>query len=562
MNGKIDAEKILLKKLFSNEFWFIIPSYQRPYVWGTDNINDLLDDLFYAYETKASNEYFLGALVLQRKENEIDFEVLDGQQRLTTFCMLIATLRDLIEKDKIKKALQKMLYEEENPLENLMAKSKLTTEIRSDVENFINKYIIEENGTLNLKELEEKTKDKNISISNMAKALITFNDILKERNDLDKFATYLNMKAMFIYVSTDNTEDAFRLFTILNNRGVPLTTADILKSSNLGEIHDKKKEEYARKWEELEQNFGDKFDRFLNFIRTIILKEKARANLLDEFIEKIYKKDKLKKGLETVDLLDRYDMHYEKIINLNDNSIDASVDKKSLNEYRNLLTILKIGFNSEDWIPPLLLYFDKFGYEKLNEFLILLDKKFAGDWICRKTPTMRLEAMNNILKVIESSKNSSEVLNDSNIFSFDKEYFINQISGNVYGERYTKYLLLKLEYLQRENSTVYLQGYNNISVEHVLPQNPNPDSEWRRLFTEEESLELTHKLGNLVVISKRKNSKLGNSDYKYKKEKYLNDRLEIFQSAKIFLDEADTWDKETIIKRQEKLISLLEGSVS
>lgn len=58
MSGKIEAEKILLENLFSDDYWFIIPSYQRPYVWSEDNINELLDDLFYAFSTKDRNEYF------------------------------------------------------------------------------------------------------------------------------------------------------------------------------------------------------------------------------------------------------------------------------------------------------------------------------------------------------------------------------------------------------------------------------------------------------------------------------------------------------------------------
>ncbi len=109
-------------------------------------------------------------------------------------------------------------------------------------------------------------------------------------------------------------EDAFRMFTILNNRGVPLTNADILKSINVGIIEKSNQEKYAQIWEIIESDLGGDFDRFLSFIRTIYVKEKAILSLLDEFNENIYKKGKLNKGSETIDIIQKYKNHYDKII--------------------------------------------------------------------------------------------------------------------------------------------------------------------------------------------------------------------------------------------------------
>ena len=63
---------------------------------------------------------------------------------------------------------------------------------------------------------------------------------------------------------------------------------------------------------------------------------------------------------------------------------------------------MRIWFRSEEWIPPVMYYYSKFKENRLEEFLKLLEFKFAGDWICGITPTLRLDAMNEILKVIES----------------------------------------------------------------------------------------------------------------------------------------------------------------
>lgn len=68
-HGKIDADKRVLQKIFSPDFWFVIPEHQRSYVWQSENIQDLIDDLYYAFMNKRDSEYFLGSLVLKRTKN-------------------------------------------------------------------------------------------------------------------------------------------------------------------------------------------------------------------------------------------------------------------------------------------------------------------------------------------------------------------------------------------------------------------------------------------------------------------------------------------------------------
>lgn len=68
--GEIVSSKVKLMDIFSKEFWFVIPEYQRSYVWENDNIMELMDDLVFAYENKPDNEYFLGSLVLKKVENK------------------------------------------------------------------------------------------------------------------------------------------------------------------------------------------------------------------------------------------------------------------------------------------------------------------------------------------------------------------------------------------------------------------------------------------------------------------------------------------------------------
>ena len=549
--GLIEANKGILKKIFSEEFWFIVPQYQRPYVWQEENIQELIDDLYYAFENKQNSEYFLGALVLKRTtEKEFrEYEILDGQQRLTTLCMMMAVIRDLIKKPQYKYTLSQMIYQEENELLKVPSRNRIKYNTRDKVKDFVKDYIIA-NGSTRKRDLVNYHEDTNISVSNMAKAISTMHTIFENKENLESFAVFLLNNVLFIYVSTDNTEDAFRLFTILNDRGIPLSNADILKSINIGEISEEDLDEYSKHWEYLEEKYHKGFDRFLSFVRTILLKNKPSSNLLDEYEKNIYHKNILKKGKNTIDFLIELDGIYDKIIDLNDENLS--------NEYKNLVTIMKLGLHSDEWIPTVLSYFLKFEYYNLDEFIKKLEYKFIGDLMSNVSPSKRRENLNNIIKTIEivSKENIDILFENRELFDIDKNIFRKNINGDIYGKKYTKYLLLKMEYLMNDNS-VYLSNYKEISIEHVLPQNPLKKSHWRRDFTEEQRKLWTNKLSNLVLISNKKNVKLANLDFKKKKEEYLKNRMDVFNSSKIFLDKSSKWDETNLRNRQNIMVNML-----
>lgn len=555
-DGVIEANKGILKKIFSEEFWFVVPQYQRPYVWQEDNIQELIDDLYYAFENKQNSEYFLGALVLKRtKEEEFrEYEILDGQQRLTTLCMMIAVLRDLMKKQKYKWTLSEMIYQEENELLKVPARGRLKYNTRDKVKDFVRDFITPMGGTKRHEILEFKD-NQNISVANMSKAINIMHNIFSKKEDLEAFAVFLLNNVLFIYVSTDNTEDAFRLFTILNDRGIPLSNADILKSINIGEISEDDLDEYSKNWEYLEEKYNKGFDRFLSFARTILLKNKPTSNLLDEYEKNIYKKGILEKGKNTIDFLIHLDDIYDNIIDLQ--------SKELSNDYKNLITIMKIGLHSDEWIPALLSYFLKFKYYRLDEFIKKLEYKFMGDLLTNTSPSKRRENLNNVIKAIDNvdKSNLNNLLESKELFDIDKNIFRNSINGDVYGKKYTKYILLKIEYLMSDN-TVHLSNYMDISIEHVLPQNPLKKSHWRRDFTENQRKLWTNRLSNLVLISNNKNVKLGNLDFKKKKEEYLKNRMDVFNSSKVFLDKNSKWDESTLKSRQITLINMLVNNKS
>ena len=543
---EIKSEKILVKDIFSN-LWFRVPEYQRPYVWGDDQIDDLLDDLAFALGEKPEQDYFLGSFVYQLKragsaagqvfdENDL----LDGQQRMTTLFMLFACIRDLSSDPDLREACQASIYQKGNKFHGVPERTRLAFAIRPEVQDFVDNYLKVVDGTNKEDDLLAlKNKSSDPSMRNMANAVLKMRQVLNKLVvesaesgfNLSDFYSFICQKVLMIYVSTENLDDAFRLFTILNDRGMPLRNSDILKATNLGALTDTTdKERYAKLWEEAEGDLGDDFDRFLNHIRTVLLKDKARLNLLDEFEHKIYhpkEKDKatglvkqplLIKGKDTFKLVERYLKLYNQLLGgTNYDETGGSF------EFDNLIKVMLTALPSTDWLPPLILYYDRFGYKRIQEFLIKLDNQLSSDWIAQYSPTARMERMSEIMRATESAENSDDLLDTINPFKMDQDGFSRAAAAAVYGRRFTRYLLLKLDYLYADHSQ--RMSLDFLSVEHLLPQNPKADSQWRKDFSDQQREEWTHRLGNLVLISTKKNTSQGNLDYAEKKDRYFQKRI-------------------------------------
>ena len=545
--SEINSDKVLVKKVF--DMWFSIPVYQRPYVWGNEEISDLLDDISYAAKNSPNREYFMGSIVFQGKprdpEKNIFFsenDLLDGQQRLTSLLLLMAVIRDLAEEKKLKDTCQEFICQEENPYKGIPERLRITSG-RAKVQEFMEEYIKPDGGTLAPDELQRLSENSgDVSVANMASAILQMNRYFTTDGNISKniFFQFLMNYVLMIYVSTEDLEDAFRLFTVLNARGIPLRNSDILKAVNLGFIKDtKEQEKFGEFWTEIENEHGEDFDRFLSFIRTLLVKEKARLNLLKEFEEKIYapqgkkKKPLLEKGKDTLKYIKRFNEHHSTLFSGNNYDISNSW------KFDNLLVIMEAGYWANDWIPPLLAYYDKFKTQKILDFLIKLDNKFSGDWISQETPTFRIENMNYILKKIENTSSPGDVL-DSDAFDFDSESFFRNLEGKVYGRRWAKYILLKLDFLIQSHSEKK-SGYDEISIEHILPQTPLSDSQWCIDFTDDQRDSMTHLLGNLVLMSRKKNTSQGRIEYQKKKEKYFKSNIETFPNSVRVLTEYNQW---------------------
>jgi len=369
MANQIDSEKLLIKEIF--ERWYKIPNYQRPYVWGKDQITDLLDDISYALQQNDKAEYFLGSTVFQTKKDEdgeyVEDDVLDGQQRLTTLFLLTATIRDLTSNKSLKETCEKIIYQNANEFDGTPERIRIIFDIRSE----------------KLKTARDKTDD--LSIKNMVNTIFEIKNYFQDATvTIEEFFKFLNNKVILIYVASESLEDAFRMFTILNSRGVKLRNSDILKAENLRLVSLNNQKKYAKHWEEIENYFKEDFDVFLSHIRTVLVKEKARLNLYDEYEKNIYNPKKyikeekkytqqkplLNKGEQTIEFIKDYKKYFDEIFNKEHETTFGNF------KFDNLISIMQNVLPADFWIPPLLRFYDKYGETSLLEFLEKLDNKF------------------------------------------------------------------------------------------------------------------------------------------------------------------------------------------
>lgn len=572
MTQKIESDKLLVKDVFSK--WFRIPEYQRPYVWDKDQVIELLDDVMQARTSNPDSQYFLGSMVLRRNLKQEgttkyeEYDLLDGQQRLTTLFLITAVVRDLTPKSNTSrlKTCHETIYQMANTDDNIPERLRIVFDIRDQVKEFINEFIKQDGGTAKEQELKFKVSnsDEDISIRNMSKAILNIREYFST-NNIDEFFPYLRSNVLMIYVSADELEDAFRLFTVMNSRGIKLRNSDILKADNLGKIRDNvKRLECAKKWEETESYFAEDFDAFLSHLRSILVKQKAAVSLLKEFEDNIYNPTNydrtakvntkltplLNKGEETFKFVDKYKKHYEQLFDNENYELTKSF------ELYNYLHMMKKGFEADFWIAPLLRFYDKFRTDKLIDFVKALDNKFANDWLVGLTPTIRIENVNSIIQAIDDAENSDKVLNSPCLFLNVKE-LIEVFEGQIYGRRAARYVLLKLDLLFHGHTTK-LEIPETISIEHILPQSPSNESLWRINFTDAERDMWTNKLGNLVLISRRKNSGQGNKDFTDKKDRYFRNNVELFSNSVRIYNQYQTWGSKDLIKNHNEVLEKIK----
>ncbi len=593
---RLKAEEIKIGNLLER-FVFKIPIYQRPFSWTEEHFRRLVDDIMDTLES-GEDHYFLGSIILKRID-DVKHEVVDGQQRITALTILLAVARDIIKETershaidnatreklkRLRKILQDYIYQPENPLMRIPETMRL--EPWRDLKEIFKNYIYTEGQTRKLIQDVESGRieyaDKKSPIFHLYEAVKTFYEFYEGFSDVDKlieFLQYLLSQVYVVYVKTDTRTSAFRLFNVINTRGEPLTPADILKSVNLEAVIDEnEREEYANLWRNLEDDLGrDELDKIIGFVRTIFAREKAKLEMYEEF-EKLFYSGIIRKGAEFFRIIkDFAQIYQDKVL-----EPEINVDDLALrNQYKILVEVMKRFLPFSDWIPPLLYFSYKFRDDSyLPDFLLNLEKKVFIEWCADFTATQRITSSIGIIRLIDDLGDPEHVIKnlltyketvqrgrERRTIDFTKKEEIEKILleklndqqfYTLKGGKLARYVLLRLDMEMWDEN---FPGYTNIStitVEHILPRNPSSNSEWSRKFNKDQIREWVDKLGNLALLSKRRNSQAANYDFGKKKERYFAVRSTPFRITQM-LQNYDDWTPETIAERHNKLLELAKS---
>lgn len=225
-------------------------------------------------------------------------------------------------------------------------------------------------------------------------------------------------------------------------------------------------------------------------------------------------------------------------------------------EYCNLIRILQSSLQNTDWVPVVMTYYQKFGENELTTFTHKVVCKNIADTVCGDAPSSRIDALNKIMAEVSNAACPAALMSSS-CFDFDKTRFLAEIQTDIYGKGYAKSLLMLLEYKYQDNSLD--KSFKQISIEHILPQTPKAGSQWLNDFTDDERLNYTHKIGNLIIIGRRKNSSLGNLDYPQKRQKYFDKNIGSFaRSLNIYNTYPTHWTPTEYKLNQQKAIDDLK----
>ena len=545
MPATITAKEQNLVRVFSDDYFFEIPLYQRPYAWTTEQVDQLLEDLTDEMNRDKDAPYFLGSVVLIKSESESRSQVVDGQQRVTTLTMLLCVLRELSSGDAAKD-LDNFIREAGSPLKGTQDRFRLN--LRERDRQFFQDNV-QSRGKLAdfLASDPVSFSDSQMRIFENVRYLIQKLSNFSESSRRD-LAMYVVRNCYLVVVSASDIESAHRTFAVMNGRGLDLSATDILKANILGNMPTEAQDEYASKWEGIEESLGrDDFRDLFAHIRMIYQKTKPRRTLQQEF------QDTVLSGEEenfVDDILEPYSVAYETVSRA---SYESLVDAEKVNGHLRHLGRL----DNFDWIPPAMSYFrrNEGARTGILRFAQDLERLAYGLFIRREDINGRINRYARVLTAIEQGDDLFADNSPLQLLPTEKDDILNRLNGGIYNQpRIPMPLLVRLSILVADAGPGYVEP-SATSIEHVLPQNPSDDSMWLDWFPDaDERASWTHRLANLVLLSRRKNSQASNWDFERKRNTYfLKNGTTPFALTTRVVAETE-WTPEVLERRQRELI--------
>ncbi|GAA9283326.1 DUF262 domain-containing protein [Helicobacter pylori] len=584
--AKIESNDSHLRDILKDELYYQIPIYQRPYQWTEENCEKLLDDLFFNYEDDRESDYFCGSLVLilinEDSKKAKTYDVVDGQQRLSTFILLAKVLATLYsERLDPKRKSQEYLQESWSDRHEYKGKKKkkrldfdlVGSSAKKDFQDALDFFDDLDASKGKNSESNDPSKGKNSYLKNA----VCLKDYLekKEIEDINDFIKWLYFKVIFIRTTCSNISMALRIFSVLNARGLPLHAIDVFKVELLKKLAKAKdQEEFVSRWNALRQKCSENeskfpkrkenkreknaaeilFSWYLTYLNPVTSGKNMEERLADQF-ERLNKTPlEYLKGVE-----DFYNAYCE-VLEMTD-------------RYAHLLSYVPTDSWRAILCASLLHCYSQSEIEALKELLV---KFYYQDWVAGGKQSTREQTCCNIINALKEKRKdiASVVKNHLNINKTTQRFRENLKDDHLYEKHkrssknsWLKPILILVEYSMSDDPRPKRIEKNDFHVEHILPQNPDSSSQWVKDFSEEERGLYTHSLANLTLLKGTKNSQASNLDFKDKKEIYMGKTIKpnnkrTMTCYKTTIDIAHhytEWTPKSLEKRKEELIEIIES---
>lgn len=527
MKGIQGTSNKTYRQLMGNGLRYEIPKFQRDYTWDTENWDDLWQDIK-ALIMQEDHEHYMGYLVLQTSNNK-EFQIIDGQQRLTTLSILIlATLKcikDMVDigidaenNNKRKESLLNSYIGYIDPV-TLISNNKLKLNRNSN--DYYKQHLVL------LKELP--LRNTNASEKHMRECFNWYYDKIKKEfksgENLAAFIDNIVDKLFFTVIEVTDQINAFKVFETLNARGVQLSASDLLKNYLFSVVdetnpHVSEIEELENIWSKIVGKLGEqKFEDYLRYFWNSENKSVGKKNLFKTIKSNINSKDQVFKLIrnlnDTADIYlaiqnpeDEYWKNYPEI-------------KKCLKE----LKLFQIRQTNSLFLSALK-NTEMDAFMKLAKICSVVS--FRYNIIGGLNPNAQEDIYNNVAlkiasnKIFTSADFQSIYVSDVN---FENDFSTKEFKNTSRNHRILKYILAKIETYQYKNEIDFESDL--FTIEHILPE--NADESWGE-FSFEEINRSVYRIGNLTLLEKKLNKEADQVSFKNKINYYLQSNSEITKS--------------------------------
>ena len=568
-----DVSKKTIGELFSDDNFYVLPAYQRPFSWTAKEAMRLLNDLSLAYAEEEHSSYFLGMSVCvvqklddnpsgsslpalttndQIKNSPFDVNgVIDGQQRLATLTILFAVLRDLAEHQ-----------DEVNFIRTLIEVTNATIHqyrlVLFTNDNDIFEHFIQPPGATSK---DSDNPDLHASQEN----ILDIRDLYKQRltqmapEHRSGLLKFIVKNVSIIHVTANDLDAGYNIFMGINQTGKKLAISDIARALFLGSIPADEREDVTRQWRKNEDCLGEEFNAIFSFIQRI----HGRRN--EKIISENIAISKLSGGSAPY-INNVVNPLAEAMIYIKQPEVRNLPENHPIHRHITMLRWIK----NDAWLPPTLQFLSthKNRTDELEEFMSEMHRLVYGLTILGLGDSRRLTRYRGLTRDIIDGSHWSK--STSRLFLTEKEQrkTLYQLTFNLYSAstQSSKLILLYLNDMIAGGDLSF--DPSEISVEHVFPRRPNKTSEWLTIFADADERDACRtSLGNQVPLTLAMNNKIKNRDYSDKIDMiFPRDRLTGVRKQTEFamtnrLLNIDSWNYTTVMQNEELYLDLLKKAL-